>query len=95
VAPVAGAQAAGRAAAALKIRRGARGSGAWPVGEDAEAGRMAGGGGEDGRGRGWSGAGRGEAVEHRPRVHRAGSGNLLPIVEAARPDTGGAVTGAG
>jgi hypothetical protein len=40
VALVAGARAAGRAGAALEIRRGARGSGAWPVGEDAEAGRM-------------------------------------------------------
>jgi hypothetical protein len=81
VAAVAGARVAGRAGAALEIRRGAGGSGAGPVGEDAEAGRMAGGGGADGGRRGWNGAGRGEAVEGRSGVHRAGSGNLLPIVD--------------
>jgi len=29
---------------------------------------------------------------HRAGVHRAGSGESLPIVKAARPDTGGAAT---
>ena len=80
MAAVAGARAAGRAGAGLEIGRDKAGSGAGPVGEDAEAGRMAGGGWEDGGRRGGSGAGRGEAVERRSGVHRAGSGSLPPIV---------------